>query len=217
MRRSAGIRLHLSCQVQIGRLKNWIICPHLVFSPVKQGCADLRIVDAVPIPVNTVAKETAAPVSAIGEAEHLFLSLFFSRESIRVGPLRAHSVSSCSLSVLSYCEDRVYWPGLSSGLIWLAFFPVKNSCRDLSFKTLRFLRNTSLPKGCILLRELVWMKTLEVCSQCLFSTLRSSWAEIPSKSPFSLRCRFSLFLYKMILKFVATSFLPRSNECCRGR
>jgi hypothetical protein len=96
----------------------------------------------------------------------------------------------------------------SSGANWEALSPVNTSSKDLPFRRSRWLWNTFTPKGCIFARQLVCIKTLEVRLEYLFRMSRSSWAEIPSKSPVNFRWRFSLFLWIEILKFVAM-MIPR--------
>lgn len=96
-----------------------------------------------------------------------------------------------------------------SGASWEAFSPVNRSFTDLPFRTPRLLWNTLTPKGCISLRQAVWMKTVEVRLEYLFKTASSSWAEVPSKSPISFKCRFSLFLWTEILKFLAMMICRR--------
>lgn len=81
-----------------------------------------------------------------------------------------------------------------SGANLEAFSPVNTSVMDWPFRTSRLSWSTFRPKGCISLRQLVCMKTLEILLPYLFKTLRSSWAEVPSKSPINFRCRFSPFL-----------------------
>ena len=71
-----------------------------------------------------------------------------------------------------------------------AFSPVKTSSTDWPFKSGKCVWNTFCPKGWILLRQLVCMKTLEDRLQYRFSTLSSSWAEIPSKSPTNFKWMF---------------------------
>jgi len=97
-----------------------------------------------------------------------------------------------------------------SGARWEAFSPVNISSKDWPFRMSRWLWNTLRPKGCIFLKQLVCMKTLRVRLQCLFKTLRSSWAEVPSKSPINLRCTFSLFLWTEIAKLLAMIIPPFS-------
>jgi len=55
-----------------------------------------------------------------------------------------------------------------------AFSPVNTSVMGWPLRTLRLLWNTFSPKGCIFLRQLVWMKTLEVRQEHLFKTVSSS-------------------------------------------
>ena len=89
------------------------------------------------------------------------------------------------------------------GSNWGAFSPVNTSSTDWPFRISRLAWNTFNPKGCILLSLPVWMNAREVWSVLFFKMLSSSWAEVPSKSPVSFRCRFSPFLWTVILKFVA--------------
>lgn len=100
-------------------------------------------------------------------------------------------------------QDNLYKLLPTPGSSWFAFSPVNTTLSDFSFNELILLRKTFWPKGCMCLRQLVWINTLVVPLRYRFKTLRSSWAEFPSKSPRNLRWRFSLFLWTEILKFVA--------------
>ena len=97
-----------------------------------------------------------------------------------------------------------------SGANWKACSPVNTSSNDVPFRTSRWLWKTFNPKVCISPRQLVCMKAFEVRCEYLFRFPRSSCAEIPSKSPINLRCRFSLFLWIEIRKFVAIMITLRS-------
>jgi hypothetical protein len=72
--------------------------------------------------------------------------------------------------------------------------PVNTNVRGWPFRTSRLLWNTFSPKGCLFLRQLVWINTLEVRQEYVFKTVSSLWAEVPSKSSINFRCWSSLFL-----------------------